>query len=370
MTKCPLLNKATHSRKLRNKINIREIKMTQTPVCLITTGGTIGSSIDSESVSVSQGEKQLREYIESFCTNAGWQLDITSAFNKNSEDLTPSDWLVLLQQVEQAVCSGHENIVITHGTDTMAYSAYALALCCARLPARIVLTGSCYTLDHPRSDVAPNLIGAFKTATEKQLPNGIYVSFCNSLGEVLVINALDIKPMNFDEQGFDGVYQQREGTFNNPQANFETDRQPRVSHQLKANFDQDNINRALLEKAPSRVFQLPCYPGMNASPLCSGIPADSFVIVTLYHSGTGPSLADNNSLIDAIEKRPDLTFILTPLPSKYVEKPYASSVALINAGALLTRDLQPHQLYTLLILGLSCSMTKQEIIGLLDNFQM
>lgn len=344
--------------------------MTQTPVYLITTGGTIGSSTSSNSVSVFQGEQQLHEHIEQVCDEQNWQLDITSAFNKNSEDLAPSDWLVLIQHVEQAAASGYENIVVTHGTDTMAYSAVALALCCSHLPARIVLTGSFYTLDHPKSDVASNLLGAFKTATEKQLANGTYVSFCNAQEEILVINALDIKPMGFDEQGFDGCFQQRQGKFTSPQANFDPAQQQRASHLLTTNINQGHINKALLDKACTKVFQIPCYPGMSALELCSGIPADSFVIINLYHSGTGPSEPGRKSLIETIEQRSDLTFMLTPLPSKYIEKPYASSISLKNAGAVLTKDIQPHQLYTLLILGLSCGMTKQQILSLLDDFRV
>lgn len=344
--------------------------MTQTPVYLITTGGTIGSSTSFDSVSVSQGEQQLHKHIEQVCAEQNWQLNITPAFNKNSEDLAPSDWLTLIQHIEQAVTSGYENIVITHGTDTMAYSATALALCCSHLPARIVLTGSFYTLDHPKSDVASNLLGAFKAATEKQLANGTYVSFCNAQKEILVINALDIKPMGFDEQGFDGCFQQRQGKFTSPQTDFDPAKQQRTTHLLSTSIDQGRISKVSLEKAPTKVFQIPCYPGMNALELCSGIPADSFVIINLYHSGTGPSEPGKRSLIETIEQRSDLTFMLTPLPSKYIEKPYASSISLKRAGAILTKDIQPHQLYTLLILGLSCGMTKQQILSLLDNFRV
>src|SRR5215467_7136728 len=62
-------------------------------------------------------------------------IDARIVFNLDSGDMQPSDWLVIAREVHGALSSGeYDGIVVVHGTDTMAYTASALALLLGPLP--------------------------------------------------------------------------------------------------------------------------------------------------------------------------------------------------------------------------------------------
>ena len=108
---------------------------------------------------------------------------------------------------------------------------------------------------------------------------------------------------------------------------------------------------------------------MNARLLCAGLPADSCVIVNLYHSGTGPSKSGENSLLETLQSRPDLTFLLAALPSRYITKPYQASVTRMQAGAYLYQDIQPHVLQVFVTLAIASGQSMQEILTSLSPIQ-
>lgn len=341
--------------------------MTLSPITLISTGGTIGSTSGKLSVNVSQGELQLQKHIESLCERKQVAIKTRAAFNKNSEDLTPADWLTLINVVNDEIAQGNDKIIITHGTDTMAYSAAALALCFDQQPVKIILTGSCFTLDHPQSDVSANLLGAFASVTEDKIGNGVYVSFLSSEKRVQVTGAMQVKPMCYDELSFGASFAQKTGVFNHDLTSFTADSGTRQKALI--NINPANIQTGKVKEIQTAVTQISCFPGINAVQLCAGLEKNCCVIVNLYHSGTGPSLAGENSLLEAINSRPDLTFLLTPLPSRYISKPYQATVTLMKAGARLYQDIQPHILYTLISLGLASGRSLGELLIELSQHQ-
>ena len=341
--------------------------MASSSVTLITTGGTIGSSIQSDSVNGSQGQQKLRSHVQELCQQHAITLTTQPAFNKNSEDLCPTDWLDLIQTIKNTLAAGTDKIVITHGTDTMAYTAAAVALCFKQHPVKIVLTGSCFPLDHPDSDVTKNLLGALRCITEPKVSHGVYLSWTNQAGKTEVMDALDIKPMVFDELGFKACFNQLIGTFKTPGSQFETSTRHRCTQPLTLSLAHTNLDNKAIKN--SKVHQFICYPGMQLRQFCATLAAGSCVIISLYHSGTAPSQNANEAVLAAMASFPELTFLLTPLPSLYVSTPYASTVSLIQAGAILYEDLQPHVLYVILVLGLASGLAITDILAQLESHQ-
>lgn len=91
-------------------------------------------------------------------------LDIFEVFNKDSSNLRPSDWEKIARAVYN-VYHKYDGIVVTHGTDTMAYSAAAVAFALQNINKPIVFTGSQAPLDELGSDAPFNLENAFRIAT-------------------------------------------------------------------------------------------------------------------------------------------------------------------------------------------------------------
>lgn len=83
---------------------------------------------------------------------------------KDSSDVRPADWRRYAEEVAAAFARGSDGVVLLHGTDTMAYSASALAFALEDLPGPVVLTGAQLPLGELRSDARDNLVAAVALA--------------------------------------------------------------------------------------------------------------------------------------------------------------------------------------------------------------
>jgi L-asparaginase len=91
-------------------------------------------------------------------------VSIRYLFNIDSSDMTPDHWMALADEIAGAV-GRFDGVVVTHGTDTMAYTAAALSYVLRNLPFPVILTGSQRPLVDVRSDARANLVGAVDLAT-------------------------------------------------------------------------------------------------------------------------------------------------------------------------------------------------------------
>ena len=92
------------------------------------------------------------------------EFDTRPLFQMDSANMQPADWLTLASEVHREL-PRYDGIVIVHGTDTMAYTASALALLLGPLPKPVVLTGSQKPLVDVRTDARQNLVDAALVAT-------------------------------------------------------------------------------------------------------------------------------------------------------------------------------------------------------------
>ena len=87
--------------------------------------------------------------------------------NKDSTNMVPEDWTNMAKAVHARLHNGYTGFVIAHGTDTMHFSASALAFAFGRnLKVPIVFTGAQATPDVPYGDAKVNLLRAVKVACE------------------------------------------------------------------------------------------------------------------------------------------------------------------------------------------------------------
>jgi len=95
--------------------------------------------------------------------------------NRDSSDLDSGVWRRLADEIAGCIdAGGIDGVVVTHGTDTMAYTASALSFLLRDLPLPVVLTGSQRPLADARSDGRANLVGAVDFARRDVREVGIY----------------------------------------------------------------------------------------------------------------------------------------------------------------------------------------------------
>ncbi|WNY28236.1 L-asparaginase 1 [Methanimicrococcus stummii] len=132
-------------------------------ITVITTGGTIAAYVNHETRTVAPtftGEDLLLEVpeLEGFA-----DFKIRDVFSLLSENMKPENWKELAQVIYDEIKAGADGIIVTHGTDTMTYSAAAAAYM-IDTPVPIVFTGSQRSPDRPSSDNHMNLMCAARAA--------------------------------------------------------------------------------------------------------------------------------------------------------------------------------------------------------------
>jgi glutamyl-tRNA(Gln) amidotransferase subunit D len=132
-------------------------------VSLISTGGTIASTVDYRTGAVTaqfDAEDVLRA-VPDLAGLANYRGRVVA--NILSENMTADIWQDLARAVHEEVEAGADGVVVMHGTDTMAFSAAALAFM-LETPVPVVFTGSQRSADRPSSDNVMNAVSAVEAA--------------------------------------------------------------------------------------------------------------------------------------------------------------------------------------------------------------
>jgi len=312
----------------------------------------------------------VRREIAALCERQGFDVTITAALNKNSEDLTPVDWGTLIAAVETMLEDGITRIVITHGTDTLSYSAAALGLVFQDAPARICLTGSFYALDTENSDGPLNLMAAFHAVTSDDVPTGVYVAFRGDRDNTyaLIFAALDLKPMAFDGVAFDSVAGRRLATYTPGDGVSVLSISSNAPPALPSVPAQSLIREAL-SVAARQVLSVELYPGLAFDRIDH--TRLSLLLVGLYHSGTGHALTGQGSMLSFMEHVDNKPQVLAAtFPSTEITVPYESTTKLIDAGVNVTKDIPLHVIYVFAVLQLASGHTAEEIVRILQPWLM
>jgi len=133
-------------------------------VLLIHTGGTIGMVRDENHGVLKPDSlyESIHQMIPRLSDIADINVEIP--FLCDSSDIGISHWQQIAALIGEAI-NTVDGVVITHGTDTMAYTASALSYMLSNLPIPVILTGAQKPLSDLRSDARANLINAVELAT-------------------------------------------------------------------------------------------------------------------------------------------------------------------------------------------------------------
>lgn len=142
-------------------------------ICLLMTGGTIGMVADPDTgailppktpVDFEQVVPELAHLPEYFPDECPRFADYQILANLDSTNMGPEHWQQIAREVYRRL-DAFDGFVITHGTDTMAYTAAALSLMLRGLDRPVILTGSQIPLTGSLvTDARTNLLNAFRAA--------------------------------------------------------------------------------------------------------------------------------------------------------------------------------------------------------------
>ena len=174
-------------------------------ILLLTTGGTIASvpgidGLEPRRADVMERElDQLRTYYE---------LTVRDVMCLDSSNIRPAEWQLIAAAVFENR-HGFDGIVISHGTDTMAYSASAVTFMLPNIDLPVVFTGSQLPLADILSDGPDNLRTAFAMAASGR--PGVFLAFDRKV--MLGCRAVKVRASGFS--AFESVNARYAGTVSN-----------------------------------------------------------------------------------------------------------------------------------------------------------
>lgn len=261
-------------------------------ILVIFTGGTIGSSVHKGAIDTD--EKTAFLLLEQFKqrhpqTNVNFTT--CQPYQILSENISPRIWTTLICEIENANPNAYDGIIVTHGTDTLAYTAAALSLYFHALNVPIFLVSSHLPLSNPLANGLDNFCFAVEKIVTEKL-TGVFVPYRN--------------PNDCDVTLHKGSH-----LTCSPQLSSDFFSVAEMDFVPKANF-----NMPLQPQFSERVLLIKPYPSLNYDHF--NLENVDAVLHDLYHSGTACTTLEwgkNYSLLNFIDrcKQENVAVYLAPM---------------------------------------------------------
>lgn len=303
-------------------------------VLLLTTGGTIASMQSSDGLVPQTSGDEILKYVPAL--KQKYSITIESAFNLDSTNIQPEEWILLANRIHDSRLK-YDAIVITHGTDTMSYTASILSYMLQGIHIPVVLTGSQLPIHHPLSDAVINLNCAFEMADTGI--GGVYVAFDRNI--ILGCRSVKVKTSGFD--AFESINVLPTGTINSDGLLInESTLLPKTNYHFNTSID-------------SRVFLLKLTPGMDPNILLAMAKLDcKGIVIEAFGSG-----GINFIRRDLIGKLEDLVKLYIPvivssqcLYDRTDLNHYEVGLKALNKGVISAYDMTSEAIVTKLMWGL------------------
>lgn len=173
-------------------------------VLILATGGTISAKAGGDGMVPQSAPPELIGALDKL--GKYYDLSYRGILNLDSSNIQAEEWQIIARNVFDAL-QDYDGFVVTHGTDTMAYSASALTFMLQNLDKPVVFTGSQVPIGSPLSDAQSNLATALAAIDHNVV--GVTIAFNHKL--MRGCRAVKVRTMGFD--AFESVNSQNRGEF-------------------------------------------------------------------------------------------------------------------------------------------------------------
>lgn len=240
-------------------------------ILVIFTGGTIGSEMTDGYITPDASKKKLiiNNYTEIYGNDAEFaSLEAADILSENAD-------CVFIKNIVDCVWhnkDGYDGIVITHGSDTIQYTAAALSFTCGELDIPVMVVCSNYILTDNRANGNENFAAAVEFIKRK-MGVGVYVPYANEKGRVTIHRGHMLMPHNMYSDSLFSLDNKIFGIFEDGIFIKSEDENVRLT---QYEFVENNSNL-------SQILWINPYPGQDFAYSPDRYKA---VLISSYHSGT------------------------------------------------------------------------------------
>ena len=324
-------------------------------ICIIYTGGTIGMVPTGSGYAPKRG--YLSEVLESMTELRGgempnWEL-IEFDELLDSSNVSVGEWTEMARVIRDNYAR-FDGFVVLHGTDTMAYTASALAFMLDGLDKSIIITGSQIPICRVRSDARENLITSLIIAAEGRCPE-----VCLYFGSKLLRGCRATKVSSDELIAFD--------TPNHPPlATVDID----IRYNDKLIRPKGNGLRAIAFDGDLPIAVLKIFPGIQFG-LFERIMTEDLKGLVLEAFGVGNLPAYDRGLLPAVQKAASNGTVICVctqcLRGSVRLGAYETSSALRQAGAVSCYDMTVEAAVTKLRYLFACGCSPDEVRRLMET---
>ena len=163
--------------------------MAEKRLLLLTTGGTIASEASDSGLVPRESGQSLVQRLEKL----PYDIDVKDILQLDSSNIQPEEWQLIATEIYDNM-DNYDGIVLSHGTDTMSYTASMLSFMIQNVKVPVVLTGSQVPINVVLSDAPDNLRLAFVAAATCE--PAIYLAFDRKV--MLGCRTVKVRTINFD----------------------------------------------------------------------------------------------------------------------------------------------------------------------------
>ena len=318
------------------------IHHTMKKILVVFTGGTIGSTASDGTINTSKQApfKLLQLFTTQYPNTYDVEFDVLRPLQILSENLAPAAWVIIIEAIESNQPDKYDGIIVTHGTDTLAYTAAALSFYFNALKKPLLLVSSDYPLENTKGNGLVNFHSAVEFIRQ-QVAQGVFVPYRNT-GKSMQIHQGSRLTCSLQLSGdFYSVQGNSFASFDGQMFSKTATNEPTITtdHVLKPEF-----SKGIMLVRP--------YPGLDYSHLnLAGVAA---ILHDLYHSGTAcvtEQWGSNYSLVEFVKrcKREGVTVYLAPAINS--ANAYQTTRALIQQGAQMIWNMSVEAAYVKLMLA-------------------